>query len=325
MNPKSSKKSKPFIVEEIDDDDNTTTSKVQTNKKDEKQVQQKNSKQEITHHEEKHSSEIVEDDGDHIKTQTIHEHTVTHEEHHDNNLGKSEVEATETITESVKFEVEKQDIIDSHIEAINTEVQTSQVKQTIEITTTDQVIVEEQIESHNVEAKEEIVIEGSQIAESIEINNERSKVVHEREIVDNANDSIPNIEQEEDIKVESEALTEEELKRQEEIEELKALALVRTREATEKKLEANKLNINKDIITDEYLDNLKKSLEIYSEGVRLIEPVLNDFTRYGLRNDKAYQNLLTEKRNLYSNIALAHQRLKNFDEALRYNNLVILI
>jgi pentatricopeptide repeat protein len=177
-----------------------------------------------------------------------------------------------------------------------------------------------------IEQEDNINIENQETTEKEPIQQQPiEQVPLEMEITDSTNKSIPEIffEKEEDIKVEEQGLSEEELKRQEEIEELKALALVRTREATEKKLEGNKLNTAKDHTTEEDMANLRKSLEIYNEGVRLIDPVMNELVRYGLRDDKLYHNLLTEKRNLYSNIALAYQRLRNIDEALRYNNLII--
>jgi hypothetical protein len=130
------------------------------------------------------------------------------------------------------------------------------------------------------------------------------------------------VEEGEDIKIEEENLSQEEIERLEAIEELKATALVRTQEAVNKKNEANKLNKMEENTSEEYFARLRKSLEIYNEGVRLIDPVLSELSNFGLKNDKCYQDILTEKRNLYSNIALAHQRLKNIDEALRYNTLV---
>jgi hypothetical protein len=296
MNPKSKKSSKPFIVEEIDDDIRDT-SKVEEQIKVETIVEKKTTIAEVIHVEEE-------------KT-TIAEVVHVEEEN------KEEEEKIVTVTEH------KEEIV----------IESEGVKQTV---TTEEVIVEESAitkEEEDIQVSEEKIatkevhmndskdygLGNSNIVESIDINQEHSKEF------DAVRDTIEHNNEEIDIIIKSqEALetSQEELDRHQAIEEVKALALVRIREATEKKTEANKINRAEDSTSEEYFSNLRKSLEIYNEGVRLIDPVLHEMIRLGLRGDKSYQDVLTEKRNLYANIALAHQRLRNFDEALRYNNLV---
>jgi hypothetical protein len=187
-------------------------------------------------------------------------------------------------------------------------------------------VTNEQIITNNIEIKviETIVTEVPYVEEPIIISEEvkQGTLIKEQAIEE---DNKINIEREEDIKIEEANISEEELQRLEAIEELKAMALVRTKEAIDKKVEGNKLNKIEENITEEYFDRLRKSLEIYNEGAKLVDPLLVELAKFGLRDEKVYQDLLTEKRNLFSNTALAYQRLKNIDEAVRYNTLVYII
>jgi hypothetical protein len=286
MNTKSSKKSSSqFIVNEIDDEQKATKLNKSQHKSDTKIEPIIEEKTEIV--------EI------HKDTERFEEEKV--EEHKEEQIVDSGV-----FTESVAIIEEKEEA------TMGQTIKTSQDSEYVQVS-------EEKVQTPN--DSKDYGVNGSKFVESMEINQEMNKDFDTlRSTIEQNNEKI------DEILNEPVQISQEEYERRKAIENIKKKAILKTKEAIDKKTEANKMNKGDDTSnSEEFYTNLRKSLEIYNEGVRLIDSVLQEMVNLGLKNDKTYQDLLIEKRNLYSNIALAYQRLKNLDEALRYNNLVYIL
>jgi hypothetical protein len=107
-------------------------------------------------------------------------------------------------------------------------------------------------------------------------------------------------------------------------EDLKFSVLNTLQQSCATRLEGKVLTRPSDEVTGEaYLTNVQKSIDIFHSGISQIDSSLEELSKQGFQNNDMYQHLITEKRKFYSKIAKAHQKLKNFDEALKYNNLVL--